>query len=100
MKHELQGWSNLYRQFTFCRTVGRLQDSPHHIRELKRGERAKLKYGIRNELATKSLCGFLPAGHALDLIIGVNLDFNDVCVECAWLYWNILLERAEGLRDG
>ncbi len=92
----MQNWE-LYRLYTFCRTVGAVRESPHHIRRLMRGERERLKYKIVNENASPSLCVVFAEGHVIDMCVQVNLDFNHVCDECAWIFWNELLR---GLSNG
>jgi len=82
-----------YKEYTFCRTVGVTRDSPHHIRRLTPGERELLEYHTTNRHASAPLCGKLPAMQVNDMIIGVNLDFNHVCEDCAWIYLDELLRR-------
>lgn len=88
---------HLYFGYAFCRTAGIKRLSPHHIRKLEynegRLEREELNYFKVNEFASPSLCGTIPAGHAVDIIAMVNLDFNHTCEECAWKYWQALLDR-------
>ena len=89
-----------YEQYAFCRTVGMLRESPHHIRRLASGERERLGYHVANGNASPSICGEIPPGRANDMIIGVNLDFNSVCGECAWIYWNEISGKKKGPSNG
>ncbi len=77
-----------YFKFSFCYpSLGSAAEhTPWCIRRLLTAGRSK---GITND----SLCGKLKIGGGFDLAIPVSLEHNDVCDECAWMYWQ---EKAHG----
>jgi len=78
-----------YFRWSFCSDLTNRKwnnNYPWHIRRLADGKRNFLRSD------TNPICGKVKAVDCEDLVVPVSLEQNDVCDQCAALYWELLIQ--------